>query len=316
MVNKFSIKILGIIFVLLLIIVAWRYIFNAGKNERSFRSTLVSIDTAKVTSISLYPQATGHKEVKIFKEGNYWNVNLSNGKTASVPYSKVQDLFVQLLNIKPESVAGQNESQWKEFQVDSTGTRVKVYQGNNKTLDITIGKFTYQQPRTMSTYVRVEDDPNVYQTNGFLTYSFNHDADYFRDDHVINDDYHNWNKLTFTYPADSSFQLIKENNRWELNGIQADSANVVNYLSTLSQIEDPNFLDNPNQSMFRKSLYTLTIQTSSLGAINVSAFADTSDMAITSTQFNNTYFDGKKADFWKRIFVSKKQFLKSSKSKK
>ncbi len=315
MVNKLSIKILGIIFAVLVIIVVWQLI-NSGKSERSFRSSLVSIDTAKVTSISLYPQATGHKEVKIFKEGNYWNVNLANGKTASVPYSKVQDLFVQLLNIKPESVAGQNESQWKEFQVDSTGTRVKVYQGSNKTLDITIGKFTYQQPRTMSTYVRVADDPNVYQVDGFLTYSFNHGPDYFRNDHVINDDYLNWNKLTFTYPADSSFQLVKNNNRWELNGKLADSAKVENYLSTLSHIEDPNFMDNPDQSIFRKALYTLTVQTLSLGAINISAFADTSGMAITSTQFQNTIFDGKKADFWKRVFVSRKQFLQTEKGKK
>jgi len=310
MVNKLSVKILLIVFAVLIIIVAWQYVFNAGKSERSFRSTLVSIDTAKVTSISIYPAATGHKEVKIYKEGNYWNVNLPNGKSATVPTSKVEDLFIQLLVIKPESVAGLNESQWKNFDVDTSGTRVKVFEGNNNTLDLTIGKFTYQQPRSMSTYVRVEGDPNVYQVDGFLTYTFNHSADYFRDDHVINDDYMNWKKLTFTYPADSSFQLVKNNNHWEVNGKQADSAKVVNYLSTLSQIEDPNFLDSPDQSIFNKALYNLTIQTSSLGAITVSAFADTSNMAVTSSQFHNTYFDGKKADFWKRVFVSRKQFIK------
>ncbi len=315
MVNKLSIKILGIIFAILVVIVVWQLI-NSGKNERSFRSSLVSIDTAKVTSISLYPKATGHKEVRIFKEGNYWNVNLPDGKTATVPYSKILNLFDVILDIKPESVAGQNESQWKEFQVDTSGTRVEVYEGNDKALDMTIGKFTYQQPRSMSTYVRVADDPNVYQVDGFLTYTFNHAPDYFRDDHVINDDYLNWNKITFTYPADSSFVLSKSNNQWDVNGKEADSANVVKYLSGISQIEDPNFLDNPDQLIFRKALYTLTIQSSRLGAINVSAFADTSGMAITSTQFHNTYFDGRKADFWKRVFVSQKQFVKLGSSKK
>ncbi len=310
MVNKLSIKILGIVFVILLIIVAWQFI-NSGKSERSFRSTLVSIDTAKVTSISLYPKATGHKEVRISKEGNYWNVNIAGGKTAPVPYSKVQSLLAQLISIKPESVAGQNESQWKEFEVDTSGIRVKVYEGNDEALDITIGKFTYQQPRSMSTYVRVSNDPDVYQVNGFLTYVFNHGPDYFRDDHVVNDDYINWNKLTFVYPADSSFQLTKNKNQWEVNGKPADSAKVVDYLSTLSHIEDPNFLDNPDLSLFRKALYTLTIQSSSKGAITVAAYSGGTDMAVTSSQFNDTYFDGKKADFWKRVFVSRKQFFKS-----
>ena len=310
MVNKLSIKSLGIIFLVLLVIVAAFIIYDSSHGERSFRSSLISIDTAKVTSISIYPKAINHKEVRLYKEGNYWKVNLADGKTANVPFSKIQDLFVQLLDIKPLNVAAQSVDQWKEFNVDTSGTRVKVYEGDNNTLDLTIGKFTYQQPRSMFTYVRVGGDDNVYQTIGFLDFVFNHDANYFRDDAVIKDDYLSWNKLTFTYPADSSFQLIKTNGEWGINGTKVDSTKIANYLSSLSNMEDPNFIDNPDQSIFRKAEYTLTIQTPRFGAINVSAFADTSNIVITSSQYPDTYFDGKKADFWKRIFVGKNSFIK------
>ncbi|MCL5029929.1 MAG: DUF4340 domain-containing protein [Bacteroidetes bacterium] len=310
MVNKLSIKSLGIVFLVLLLVVVAFIIYDSSHGERSFRSSLVSIDTAKVTSISIYPKSLFHKEVRIFKEGNYWKVNLTNGKSAVVPNSKVQDLLSQLLEVKPESVVGQSEKQWKEFNVDTSGTRVKVFEGGKNTLDLIIGKFTYQQPRTMLTYVRVEGDDNIYQTNEFLDFVFNHDANYFRDDAVVKDNYLSWNKLTFTYPADSSFQLVKTNGKWGINGSSVDSAKIANYLSSLSNMEDPNFIDNPDQSIFRKAEYTLTIQTPRFGAINVSAFADTSNIVITSSQYPDTYFDGKKADFWKRVFVSRDSFIK------
>lgn len=315
MVNKLSNKTLIIVFVVLLAIVVIFMIHDSEHGERSFRSNLVNIDTSNVTSIDIYPKATNHKVVRIFKEGKEWKVTLSDKKTALVPMSKIRGLFTQLLAFKPIGVAAQKKDKWHEFQVDSAGTRIKVYEGNKKTLDMTIGKFTYHRPRSMSTYVRVANDNNVYEVMGFMSYEFNHNANYYRDDRVINDNSANWNKLTFTYPADSSYQLVKVKNKWEVNGKQADSAKVANYLNTVSRITDPNFIDNPSSSLLRKVKYNLTIQTSSLGAITVSAYADTSNIAVNSTQFPDTYFDGKKADFWKRIYVGKEKFFKNKKKK-
>ena len=310
MVNKLSNKTLIIVFVVLLAIVVMFMINDSKHGDRSFRNTLVNIDTANVSSINIYPEATNHKEVRIYKVGNEWRVTLANGKTALVPQSKIQEVFTQLLAFKPIGVAAQDKDKWHEYQVDSAGTRIKVYEGSKNSLDMTIGKFAFHQPRSMSTFVRVADDDNVYEVMGFMSYEFNHDANYFRDDRVINDNPDNWNKLTFTYPADSSFQLIKVKNNWEVNGQNTDSLKVANYLNTISRITDPNFIDDPGSSLLSKSKYTLTIQTSSLGAITVSTFSDSSNIAVNSTQFPGTYFDGKKADFWKRIYVGKESFIK------
>ncbi len=310
MFNKLSTKSLVITFGVLLAVVVIFMIYDSKHGERSFRNELVSIDTANVTSIYLYPKATHHAEVKIFKDNGSWKVVLAGKRTADVPYSKVQDLFIQLLGIKPEGVAAQDESKWGEFQVDTAGTRIKVYQGNDETLDMTIGKFTYSQPRNMSTYVRVNGDNNVYVVNGFLEFAFNHNANYFRDDHVINDDYLNWNKLTFTYPADSSFQMIKADGHWSINGKAADSARVARYFESVSRFTDPNFVDDPSQSLLSRAECTLTIQTTSLGVINVSAYEDSSSVVLNSSQFPSTYFDGKKSNLWKQIFVGRNNFFK------
>jgi hypothetical protein len=309
MVNRLSIKTLGITFFVLLVVVAIFLIYDAKHGESSFRYNIVSVDTASVTSISIFPKSFNHKEVKIFKEGSLWKVNPAGSKTVGVPFPKVQELLIQLTSIKPLRVAAQSADKWDEFKVDSSGTRVKVFEGNKNTLDMTIGKFTYQQPKSMTTYIRVSGDDNVYLVNGFLDFSFNHNADYFRDDNVIKDDYENWSKLTFTYPADSSYQLVKTNGHWEINGKGVDSAKIFSYIASISNLSIPNFINNADQSLLNKAKYTLRIQSSALGFINVSAYEDSTELAIISSQHKETCFDGKKADAWKRIFAGKSSFI-------
>jgi hypothetical protein len=313
MVNKLSTKTLGIIFIALLVIVAAFLFYDSKHGESSFRENIVSIDTAKVTSINIYPKSFNHKQVKIFKQGNAWKVILDDGKAVNVPVAKVQELLIQLTSIEPLGVAAQNPDKWSDFKVDTSGTRVKIFEGGKNSLDMTIGKFTYQQPRTMTSYVRVSGDNNVYMVNGFLEFSFNHNADYFRDDNVIKDDYNNWNKLTFTYPADSSYQLVKTNGAWQIDGKNVDSAKVFNYLTSLSTLSIPNFINDPPPPLLNKAKYTLTIQSYSLGAIIVTAFEDSTAIAITSSQHKDTFFDGKKADAWKRIFIGKNSLFKTKK---
>ena len=316
MFNKISSKTLAVIFVVLLVIAAIYIYYDSSREERSFKSDIVNIDTAKVTSLSIYPKAYNHKEVKIFREGNNWEVKLANNNSAPAENSKITNLIYQLSKIKANGVAAQNESRWSEFKVDTSGTRVKVFEGNDNALDIIIGKFSYQQPRTMVTYVRVKGDKNVYETNGFLEFSFNQKPDYFRNNTLVNDDFSHWNRLTFTYPADSSFQLIKDTtNHWRINKIDVDSSKTAVFLRTLSHLSGSDFIDNPNESLLNKAACTLTIESSALGAVTLSAYIDSTDYIIHSSQNPDAYFNGMKNNLKEKIFVGKNYFLIKKKKK-
>ncbi len=311
MFNKISSKALAVIFVILLVLAAVYIYFDSSREERSFRTDIVNIDTAKVTSLSIYPKANNHKEIKIFKEGKNWEIQLKNNNTVPAENSKIKNLIYQLSKIKANSVAAQDESKWSEFKVDTSGTRVKVFEGNDNALDIIIGKFAYQQPRTMMTYVRVKGDKNVYETNGFLEFTFNQKPDYFRDNTIINDDMSHWKRLTFTYPADSSFQLDKDTtNHWNINKLKIDSSKAVNFLRALSHLSGSDFVDNPDESLLSKAAYTLTIESSALGAVTISAYIDSTDYLIHSSQNPDAYFNGKKNNLKGKIFVGKNYFVK------
>ena len=310
---KYSTKSLLITFLILLGIVSFFLIKDSLQGDRTFPKSIISIDTSKVTAIEIYPRITNHKAFKIIKKGNSWVLDLANNQTALVPISKVKNILSQILSIKPESVASMDRNEWKDFNVDTSGTLVKVYEGSNNSLSLVIGKFIYKQPQSMSSYIRVNSDKDVYLTNGFLDLTFNHTADYFRDNTVINDDYENWNKLTFTYPADSSFQLIRKNNLWTINGKPTDSTSTIKYLQSISNLSQYFYVNNPSNLQLGKAKYVLTIQSSALGVINVFAYSTNNKLIINSSQNSSSYFDGDKENFWQKLFISSKYLISNHK---
>ena len=300
-------KTLGIIFGILLVIAAFIFIFQSGKNERTFREVLVDIDTSAVTQIIIYPKSQKPNEVKLFKDKDEWKVNLPSGRTAKVTNQRMSSVFSQLLAIKPKQLVARDESKWNELQVDSTGSRVQVYEGSDLSLDLVIGRFSFQQPRSMNTFVRLYNDKDVYEVDGFLDMTFNQGANMFRDGTVINSDFNNWKQIQFVYPADSSFQLVNTGNNWLLNGQKTDSAKTVNYLNRIRNLSNNNFIDNVNVNSTTMPSYSLNITTSDMNFIEVKCYVDSAKTIIHSSQNPDAWFDG--SSIKNTIFVGKSNFL-------
>jgi len=312
-----SLKKYAIIFGVLLFIVLFMFVFNTGERERTFKNNLVSIDTASVTSVLLYPKSEHHHEVKLYKTDGIWKIDLKIGKTVSVPKEKIKNLFNQLLSIKPNRLAARESSKWHEFEVDTTGTRVEVYEGNDVTLDIVIGKFSYQQQlRSMNSFVRLEDDKDVYEVNGFLSMTFNQGENAYRNARLISGNTNNWVRLAFDYPADSSFQMIKVNNKWKSNGKQLDSAKVANYLRQLMRTTNNNFVDNPSKDLLNKPTMKLRIDTDDNKVITLQMYGNSKDQIISSSMNTESYFDAAKNKFSGKIFKGLNYFLPQKGKKK
>jgi len=299
------------VFAGLLLIAVIIIINDSGTNERSFRAELVDIDTSAVSRVVIFPKKAGVDEVDLLKENDDgWKVKLSSGKYADVPKSKMDQLFNQLMSVKPNRLAARGESSWKEFEVDSAGTRVQVFEGNDKTLDLIIGRFSFQQPRTMNTFVRLANDADVYEVDGFLGMTFNQDASSFRNGTIIKGEPGNWMNVAYTYPADSSFQLIKVNDKWQTaSGEPVDSAETVNFLRQLSSRSGNKFVE-VNENELPGPDMTLEIKKADGGSIVVNAYKIKGQYILNSSQNPDTYFDGGNNDLWKKIFVGLSKFQK------
>lgn len=300
---------LWIVFAVLLIAVVLIFTTESTKKERSFRKELVTIDTSAVTSLSIYPKSKNGQEVKLLLDGNTdtWKVSGENSQTYSVPKNKIDNLFTQLLAIKPKRVAARSKTKWKEYQVDSAATRVVVNEDGSEVLDLIIGKFAFQQPRSMSTFVRLNNENEVYEVDGFLDMTFNKDVNSFRNETIIKSDKNNWKQLTFNYNNDSSFTLIKIDDKWTVDGIPTDSTKTESTLNSLSRLTNTNFINKNPEAILPQQTSKLIIELSNSETIEVTGYKNDVEYLIHSSQNPENYFDGK--SLAEKIFISKESLF-------
>lgn len=307
MFNKNSNKTLWIIFAILLVAVLLIFTTESTKKERSFKKELVSVDTSAITSISIFPKSKPGQEVKLLKTDGIWKVFSENGKSFTVPNFKMKSFFGELTRIKPKRVAARSKAKWAEYEVDSAATRVVINESGTEVLNLIIGKFAFQQPRSMSTFVRLMNDKDVYEVDGFLEMTFNKDAKSLRNETVIKSDKNNWRKLSFTSNIAENFELVKVDDLWMIDGVNTDSAKTATALSALARISNTDYIDELNDGLLPPQNTKLVIELNDGNSIEVTGYRNENKYVIQSSQNLENYFDGNKVG--EKVFIKKESFF-------
>lgn len=308
MFNKNSNKSLWIIFAILLVAVILIFSTESTKKERSFRKDLVTVDTSAVTSIILYPKSKPGQQIKLLKDDEIWKVSSDeSGKNYIVPEYKIKNLLGELIKIKPKRVAARSKSKWSEYQVDSAATRVVVNESGSEVLNLVIGKFAFQQPRSMSTFVRMYNEKDVYEVDGFLEMTFNKDVNSLRDETVLKSNKEKWNKLSFNYSEGGSFELVKVDDKWTVDGNQTDSAKTEKALNALQRVTSTDYIDYSPNEMGSSQISELIIELSDGESIQITGNKGDAKYVISSSLNKENYFDGNKIG--EKIFISKESLF-------
>jgi len=304
--NISSIKLIGILAVLVLVYFGIQ-LFKGKSRSKSFKAELVEIDTAKVTKMLI--DAKG-KSLELIKENNSWKVSLGEGKYAEAQKSNVKSTLNSLLSIKPSRIAAKDPQKWKDYQVDSAGTRVQVFEGNKNTLDLVIGRFGFnqqamqQQQQMMMggrgmqqffTYVRLNNEDEVYVADNFMGMSLNSEANDFRNKQLLSLTTDSIAEIQFNYPADSGFVLTKVDSVWSIFGNQTDSASTASYLSDIRYVTNSNFVDDVPASALVSPTVSLNIRQNRQPDIMVKAFQHPIHKWIVNSSVNpQSYFADEK----------------------
>ncbi len=133
---------------------------------------LVDIDTSEVTEVTIYHDGT---TVTLQNDAGEWMV--TNPYTYRANLGFVVTLLQKLGDMRLESEVTHNADRWAEFEVDTSGTRITVHQGNRRD-DFIIGKTAtgYRQ-----SYARLEGENTVYLIRGSYGSAVNRTADNWRD---------------------------------------------------------------------------------------------------------------------------------------
>ncbi|MDW3196156.1 MAG: DUF4340 domain-containing protein [Cytophagales bacterium] len=277
-----TVKLLGLLAVLVVVYLIMTFTGDKSRSK-SFRTELVSIDTASVTRVVIESPT---ESTEVTKDGEGWQVALPDGSMKSAVASAVSNLLTSLEGIKPTRIVARTENKWKDYSVDSTGTRVKIYEGNKNTLDLIIGRFGVENQRQFYTHVRLAEENDVYIANDFMGISIAKSANDFRNGSLLRLKQDSLTQISFNYP-DSAFSLYKNDARWSTNAFEADSANVASYLQGLSFVSSKNFADGAGLST---PDLNVTFSFSNQPEIQISAYQQDGNWILQSSENTDEYF--------------------------
>ena len=299
--------------IILLIYVSIRLFRHTGRSK-SFRAEIVQIDTARVTKLSIMKQGV---QFEVFKdESGNWKVILPKfNKTVEATATSVKSALNGLQTIQPSRITTKDPSKWAEYQVDTSGTRVRIYEGKENTLDLIIGRFGVQGRQLFYTYVRLFNENTVYIAENFMGISFFSDLSSFRNNRLLQITPDSIKQITFNYPGDSSFVLNRPDSVWRLGVVKADSASVEKFMSDLRYVSSNSFVDDIDAAAFIQPVYSTTIEFKGLKSIKVNAYNNPKYGIVLHSDYNpNNYFTDQA--LVKKLFRSKKEFAAKPKVQK
>jgi uncharacterized protein DUF4340 len=318
MFKKLNFKILAGVFVLLLGFVIINNLVEKKKGDRTFKSYIVEFDSAKVDYIHIIPKSK-EGEIVLKKEDD-WKL-LYKDKLVSADKAAIYDIFTQLADLKPSRIAATKKEKWEEYELnDSLSTKVTLKEDGDVVAELYIGKFDYkQQPQggnpyqrqnpQFFTFVRSGDDNTVYVVEQFLSMTFNRELNAFRNKVVVDSKNEDWTKLTFNYPADSSFYLMKQNNQWMMDGVVVDSVKIENYFNSLSRKTNASFVE-MDKAALSNPIFSMTIEGNNLASIQLQAYSadSTHQYYVTSSQNPDAVFSGANLNLAQDVFAGPSRF--------
>ncbi len=307
--SKFSNKTLLLLLVALAAVVGAIKYFDSQKGERNFRSELVDdVDSAKVSTILIYPKSKKGEEVKLTKDGAGWKVKITDSKSQQVDSARMTGLFKAILSLKPIRLAARSSDKWKEFEVDTTGSRLVVKEGDKTTLDIIIGKFNFSSGREVETLVRLSGEDETYAVNGFLDGTFNTGIDAYRDKTIVKSNKDNFTKLTFALADTMRYSIEKRDSMWLVDGVTGvNETETQNFLSMLASLNATSFIDDVDASGLLAS-HTLEIDDTQGNKTKVEGFIQNNRKIIRSSQNADNLLSGD--GVWDQLFADKWKFAR------
>jgi len=199
---------------------------------------------------------------------------------------------------------------------------VQVEAGKKHATDLYIGKFSYSQPPqqamspyggrqqgTMTSYVRLAGEKEVFAVEGFLRMMFSRSASEFRDRTLLQVSGNELSRIAIQTPGEQ-FSLTKSENNWMVHGLLADSAAMADYLSGIRQLTSSAFIED-EAHVSGAPTHTVTLEDDSgtrIGQVKA-WFSDSTDIAVTSSLNPGTIFDGTANDLFSKVVRQQSAFL-------
>lgn len=257
-----------------LLLLAWYVINRPG--EQSVSSTnssmLVSVDSLAVDKIEV---SSPSNNIVLERKGIEWF--LASPVAYRADQSSVTSLIHQAKNMIVKGTVSSNPVKRGMFQVDSTGTLVRISQQGKAAVSFVVGKMGQSYTET---YARKEESNDVVIVEGFLSWIFNKAAKDWRDKTVLSLPRDNVKEISFQYPGET-FALSLRDSIWMLGNAKAKAADVASLVSSVTTLQADDFVDSTLSPMPK------IVATVSIGGVQI-RFSESKDKEKYLIQTSNS----------------------------
>jgi hypothetical protein len=292
------------------------------KEDRTFKSELVTIDTSKVTKMVIIPKVgSDGQQITFTRSGNDWELE-AGGKRYMPDESSIENILVELTRMRTERVAAIDESKWNELEVtDSTASRIQLFEGKDVIADLYLGKFSYTQaPQTnpmqrqqtrMFTHVRPHDDKTVYVVEGFIKMNVQPNVNTYRAKTLCAVNKEDITRIDYSYPGNEKMTLESRDGKWYLNGEETDSTKTARYLMKFTRLTNNSYVED-EVPMSSNPSHVVTVEGNNTLPVELRAYP-TSDTThqylVTSSLIPDARFSGYKSRLFEKVFVPREEFF-------
>jgi hypothetical protein len=309
-------RIILIIFVVLLAAVGANELIKASRGERSFRKDIVEMDANDIRKLVIIPKNAGNRNVEVFQQDTLWKLKVED-KLFAADQEMIKGIIDELAAMTPERLVANKREAWAEYDItDSLGVRLSVFGKGKDEVRLTLGRFSYNQAtRKPSTFVRVNNEKEIYAVEGYLGMTFNREINNLRDKNLFRGNQNDLTQIRFTYPADSSFTLTKQDNKWLADGLPVDSASMAGYLNAVSYLIGSEFRDDFIVASAPVETWKVEISGLNMKPVEIKGYTDSRGTILLSSENSSTCFSGDPGQLFYKVFQRKSAFFGSQKTK-
>lgn len=293
-------KILFIVLIVLLGGFVLSRVFRAPSLERNLQEHLMTLDTGKINAIHIIPASEKKGEIRLVRSRNAWEVE-HNQRKAKTDLSQLKNVLGSLQEIHPDRIVTRTKEKWANYNVDTTGTHVKVFVGQATPVEFWVGKTSGG-----SSCVRLDGEDEVYEVKESLESYFNKPFSAWRDKSFLRIQPDKISKISFQYPGDSSFVVVRKEDKWNIDDLKADSTKVQSFLNKFKSRNISEFADDftPPAS----PTYSVALSNDSTTAITVQAWKIQDDKWVVTSSLQDSIHFSANSSLIKDLFAGKKWF--------
>lgn len=221
--------------------------YGAGSQQRTFRSEILRLDTTAVSRIRIVSRVTDHEPVVLERSGaQEWKVTYA-GTEHRGSHTTIQRLLNELRSLDADRMIGRMDAVKDKYELADSLATVITFTMGGKEHALAFGK-RVQAENGPFTYVNVPGEAEVYAIAGSVGGELDSKPDHWRPRELMTGNPANWQRITFTYPADSGYVLERNGAEWLVDSMPADSGKVNNYLKSIALSKAQSFADSVDVS--------------------------------------------------------------------